>query len=164
VLIDVEENRIVLEGLSMPHSPRWYRDRLWLEESGDGGLGWIDPGRGYRKLAELPGFTRGLDFAGPVAFVGLSQVRETAIFSGLPLTERPAERFCGVYAVDLETGRVLAFLHFTAGVREVFAVQVLPGTLRPELLTETTDLIRQTYILPDDALGCLRASPGTPVT
>ena len=42
----------------------------------------------YEPIAAVPGFTRGLDFAGNLAFVGLSQVRETAVFSGIPITER----------------------------------------------------------------------------
>ena len=29
LVIDVQSNEIVADGLSMPHSPRWYRDRLW---------------------------------------------------------------------------------------------------------------------------------------
>ena len=37
----------------------------------------------YEPIAEVPGFTRGLDFFGELAFVGLSQVRESAVFSGL---------------------------------------------------------------------------------
>src|SRR5205823_11788201 len=38
VLIDVASSEVVLEGLSMPHSPRWHQDRLWLLESGRGTL------------------------------------------------------------------------------------------------------------------------------
>ena len=38
-----------------------------------------------QTVAELPGFTRGLAFLGDLAFVGLSQVRETAVFSGIPV-------------------------------------------------------------------------------
>src|SRR5262249_38999338 len=34
LLIDVAGNDVLLRGLSMPHSPRWYRERLWLLESG----------------------------------------------------------------------------------------------------------------------------------
>ena len=34
------------------------------------------------------------DFAGPYAFVGLSQVRESAIFSGIAIAERPASERC----------------------------------------------------------------------
>jgi uncharacterized protein (TIGR03032 family) len=160
VLIDVQENRFVLQGLSMPHSPRLYRGRLWLQESGDGSLGWVDlAGRKYQPVCRLPGFTRGLDFAGPVAFVGISQVRESAVFSGIPLTERLTERTCGVYAVHTETGEVLAFLHFTAGVQEIFAVTVLPGMLRPELLNEMSDVVRHAYVLPEEAMPDVARPP-----
>ena len=63
--------------------------RLWVCESGAGTLGFIDPNTmKYEADRRVPGFTRGLDFAGNLAFVGLSQVRETAVFSGIPITER----------------------------------------------------------------------------
>lgn len=165
VLVDVPTNRAVVGGLSMPHSPRVYGGRLWLLESGDGSLGWVDPAAGaYHKLAEVPGFTRGLGFAGRVGFVGLSQVRESATFAGLPLTDRLTDRVCGVYAVDLDSGDILAFLHFTGGVREVFAVQVLPGMLYPDLLNEPTDLLRYAYVLPDDALIEVAMTNDAPMT
>ncbi len=77
-------------------------------------FGFIDPNTGkYEPIAEVPGFTRGVDFAGNLAFVGLSQVRESAVFSGIPITERLAEdkRTCGVCVIDLRSrsgGRALA--------------------------------------------------------
>jgi uncharacterized protein (TIGR03032 family) len=84
ILIDVDTSAILCRGLSMPHSPRWYGGRLWLCESGSGTLGTVDLNTGrYEPVAAVPGFTRGLDFAGDLAFVGLSQVRETAVFSGV---------------------------------------------------------------------------------
>ena len=77
VLIDVASGEVITRGLSMPHSPRWYAGRLWLCESGAGTFGFIDPKTGnYEPIALVPGFTRGVDFAGNLAFVGLSQVRE----------------------------------------------------------------------------------------
>ncbi len=36
VLLDYESRDVIARGLSMPHSPRWYRDRLWVLESGRG--------------------------------------------------------------------------------------------------------------------------------
>jgi uncharacterized protein (TIGR03032 family) len=85
-----------------------------------------------------PGFTRGLDFAGNLAFVGLSQVRESAVFSGIPIVERLAEdqRTCGVCAIDLATGQVVALLWFETGVLEIFAVTVLPGKRYPDLIND----------------------------
>jgi len=154
VLIDVEKNKIVLRGLSMPHSPRWYREKLWLLESGEGSLAVVDlERRTWRTVAQLPGFTRGIDFIGPLAFIGLSQVRESAVFSGIPLVERTQERTCGVWVVNIETGQTVGFLRFESGVQEIFAVQVLRGMRFPELLEWNDQRLFDSYVLPDEALA-----------
>ncbi len=162
-LLDVPSGEVVVGGLSMPHSPRWYADRLWLLESGQGTLGTVNARAGkYEPMAVLPGFTRGLDFCGRYAFVGLSQVRETAVFSGIPLGERLQERTCGVWVVDLRSGNTAAFVRFEDAVQEIFAVQVLPGVRFPDLIDDE-ELIADSFVLPDEALGAvpeaLRSSP-----
>jgi uncharacterized protein (TIGR03032 family) len=137
ILMDVASGAVITRGLSMPHSPRWYGGRLWVCESGTGTLGCIDLNSGkYEPIAEVPGFTRGLDFAGNLAFVGLSQVRESAVFNGVPITERltAEERTCGVCAVDLRNGQMIALLRFETAVQEVFAVTVMPGRRYPDLI------------------------------
>src|SRR5262249_18721987 len=84
ILLDVPSGEVVARGLSMPHSPRWHQGRLWVLDSGNGGVSVVEGASGrLRTVATLPGFTRGLDFCGRFAFVGLSQVRESAIFSGI---------------------------------------------------------------------------------
>jgi uncharacterized protein (TIGR03032 family) len=154
VLLDVPTGEILLDGLSMPHSPRWVDGRLWLLESGTGGLGYADLAAGrYQAVAELPGFTRGLDIHRGLAFVGLSQVRESAVFSGIPIAERAlAERNCGIWVVDLCSGRTVAFLCFEDAVQEVFAVQVLHGLRYPEIAPDDPKLLEDSYDLPTDAL------------
>jgi uncharacterized protein (TIGR03032 family) len=152
----VDSGEIITRGLSMPHSPRWYAGRLWVCESGAGTLGFIDPGTGrYQPIAEVPGFTRGLDFVGNLAFVGLSQVRESAIFSGIPITERltDEERTCGVCVVDLPSGQVVALLRFDTTVQEIFAVTVLPGRRWPELINDNDMLLENSFVVPDAALA-----------
>lgn len=154
ILVDVETNATVLRGLSMPHSPRWYQGRLWVLESGQGSLAVADPQQGtWQTVAQMPGFTRGLDFVGPLAFIGLSQVRETAVFSGIPLVERLEERVCGVWVVHLETGQTVGFLRFESGVQEIFAVQVLPGVGFPEVLEWEDERLSHSYVLPDAAMA-----------
>jgi uncharacterized protein (TIGR03032 family) len=149
ILIDVESGETVLSGLSMPHSPRWHDGRMWVLESGKGGIGVADLDTGeVETVAELPGFTRGLHFAGGVAFVGLSQVRETATFGGLPLMERLEERLCGVWVIDPQSGNVLGFLRFEELVQEVFDVTLLPGVLYPEIAEESSDAASQSFSLP----------------
>jgi uncharacterized protein (TIGR03032 family) len=144
---------VVTRGLCMPHSPRIYGNQLWLLESGAGGLGIVDPANGhYQCVTTLPGFTRGLDFAGNLAFVGLSQVRDSALFGGIPVAERAlAERACGVWVVDMNTGRTVAFLRFEGAVQEVFAVGVLHGLRYPEL-TQDNELVADSFDLPLAAL------------
>ena len=128
LIIDVPSGEIIARGLAMPHSPRLHADKLWVLESGTGRVCIVDPASGKTEVfAELPGFTRGLDFCGPYAFVGLSQVRETAVFSGLPICAPGRERQCGVWVLDIRTAETVAFLRFSGSVQEVFAVQVLPS-------------------------------------
>jgi uncharacterized protein (TIGR03032 family) len=154
ILIDVETNEIVLRGLSMPHSPRLHQERLWVLESGEGSLAVVDVARRtWRTVAQVPGFTRGIDFVGPLAFIGLSQVRESAVFSGIPLVERLSERTCGVWVVHIETGETVGFLRFDTGVQEIFAVQVLRNVRFPELMEWNDERMAHSYVLPDDALA-----------
>ena len=159
VLIDVESNEILAGGLSMPHSPRWYAGKLWVLNSGGGGLGFIDQATGrYEEVVSLPGFTRGLDFVGPLAFVGLSQVRESAVFSGIAIAQRPVEeRCCGVWVVNIQTGQVVAFVKFEDGVQEIFAVQPLRRR-RPDVLNDDVTLLAESFVLPDEALADVAAS------
>jgi uncharacterized protein (TIGR03032 family) len=156
VLIDVESNLILTKGLSMPHSPRWYDGRLWVLESGTGSLGVVDKTTGhFERVCSLPGFTRGLDFAGNLAFVGLSQVRESAVFGGLPITETlaPEDRNCGVWVVDIRTGETVAFLKFEEAVQEIFSVTVLRNLTFPEIYREPQEVTGGAFVLPDHALG-----------
>jgi uncharacterized protein (TIGR03032 family) len=155
ILIDLETNEIVTRGLSMPHSPRWHAGRLWLLESGTGSLGFIDPASGkYESIVRLDGFTRGLEMVGNLAFIGLSQVRETAVFSGIQITERlqETERTCGVWVVDIQRGEVVAFLKFEDAVQEIFAVALLPGQRFPDLINDNAEIVGSSFVLPDEAL------------
>ncbi len=152
LLIDCVTNQVITRGLSMPHSPRWHDGRLWVLESGRGALVTIDPRNGEKTdVARVPGFARGIDFLGPVAFIGLSQLRESNAFTDIPITEANSERASGVWAVHTGTGNTIGLLKFTGGVQEIFAVQAVPGVLFPEIVHEG-ELLDSAYALPDAAL------------
>ena len=156
LLIDVEQNEVVARNLSMPHSPRWHDGRLWILNSGTGGFGTIDLATGrYDEIARLPGFTRGLAFAGPLAFIGLSQVRETAVFSDIPLVEelRETDRCCGVWVVNIHSGEIVAFVKFEDALQEIFAVELLAGMQFPDLAPDDREILGHSYVLPDEALA-----------
>jgi uncharacterized protein (TIGR03032 family) len=157
VLMDVSSGDTIVRGLSMPHSPRWHHGKLWVLESGKGSIGTVDTATGrYEPIAQLPGFTRGLCFWGPLAFVGLSQVRDSAIFSGISLVERlktAEERNCGVWVLNIETGETIGFCRFEDGVQEIFAIEVLPGMKFPDLINHDPEILGRSYVLGDDALA-----------
>jgi protein O-GlcNAc transferase len=126
-VIDVPSGETILRGLAMPHSPRLHAGRLWVLNSGCGQLGTVDLANGvYEPVETVPGYTRGLAFAGQFAFVGLSRIRETSIFGGVPIAEDRHNLKCGVAVIDLNTGRSVAAFQFHSGVEEIFAIDVIP--------------------------------------
>ena len=148
VLFDVQKNEAVTEHISMPHSPRWYRDDLWVLESGNGGLCRVNRHGYLETVCELPGFTRGLSFAGNLAFVGLSQIRETATFGGLPISERATELECGVWIVDIDTGDIAGFIRFEEKVQEIFDVALMTGKRYPEIAEPGSTAALNSFQLP----------------
>jgi uncharacterized protein (TIGR03032 family) len=147
-IIDVESNEIVLKGLSMPHSPRWYRDKLWLLNSGTGDFGYVDLERGsFEPVAFCPGYMRGCAFHGNFAIVGISQPRHNKTFSGLPLDEKlqqkNVEPRCGLLVIDLRTGDIVHSLRIEGAVLELYDVVALPGVRRPMAIGFKSDEIRR---------------------
>jgi uncharacterized protein (TIGR03032 family) len=131
-VLDVASGEPVTTGLAMPHSPRWHDDRLFVLNSGMGRIEHVDLLTGRRDpVAALPGYARGLAFHQGLAFVGLSKIRETAIFGGAPIAAYHDQLKCGVGVIDLSTGNTIATLQFANGVEEIFDVQVLSDTRCP---------------------------------
>lgn len=139
-LIDVQTGQFVARGLCMPHSPRVRSGELFVLNSGHGTLCKVDRASGTLETVEsVPGYTRGLAFHGQFAFIGLSRIRETNVFGGLPIGERREELHCGLAIVDLTTGRTVATFQFLSGVEEIFAVDVIAGHLNPAFGGATTE-------------------------
>lgn len=159
IVMDVRTDEVVCEGLSMPHSPRWYRDRLWLLEAGSGYFGYVDPGSGrFERLTFCPGFLRGLAFSGDYALVGLSGARENRTFSGLELDrnldQHDTDARCGIQVINLRTGHAEHWVRMEGLVKELYDVLVLPQTRRPLLIGVQKEEIRKMIsIEPKDPNG-----------
>jgi uncharacterized protein (TIGR03032 family) len=157
-VVDVATNEIVARGLSMPHSPRWYRNRLWLVNSGTGEFGSVDIASGkFEPVAFCPGYLRGLSFFGDYAVVTLSKPRHVT-FHGLSLDdrlrERGAEPQCGLQVIDLRSGTIAHWLRLDGSlVTELYDVVVLPGVRQPMALGFKTNEIERVLLV--DELGML---------
>jgi uncharacterized protein (TIGR03032 family) len=150
-------SEIAVDGLSMPHSPRWHRDQLWLHTSGTGEFGYVDLNRGrFEPVAFCPGYLRGLALCDGFAVVGLSKPRDKA-FAGLVLDEelrrRDGDARCGLGVIDLASGDLVHWLWIEGVVTELYDVAVLPGVRRPTALGFKTDEIRRTIAVPPSESG-----------
>jgi uncharacterized protein (TIGR03032 family) len=135
MIMDIQSNEIVTQNLSMPHSPRFYQDKLWVLNSGTGYFGYVDMDSGiFQEVAFCPGYMRGLAFHKHFAIIGLSMPRIKA-FSELPLDKnlqaKDVDAKCGLVVVDLNTGNIPHWFYFEKGVTELYDVQVLAGIRSP---------------------------------
>lgn len=116
----------VAHGLTRPHSARLHGRRLWVDNSGYGEVGVIDADGGFEPIARLPGWTRGLCFAGGVAFVATSRVipRFKQYAPGLDA----ADSECAIHALDPDSGEVLGSIRWPRG-NQIFSLEPLPRRL-----------------------------------
>jgi uncharacterized protein (TIGR03032 family) len=150
VIVDITTNRVVTSGLSMPHSPRWHKDKLYFLESGKGSLASVDHRSGeVSTIATLPGFTRGLAFIGDYALVGLSQVRDSA-FKDLPVTSNKQERNCGIWIVDIRNGTTVGTLKFDGVIQELFEITIVENGRWP-LFVDRIPESGTAFVLPESA-------------
>lgn len=148
IVIDVETDEVVCNGLSMPHSPRIHRGNLWILNAGTGELGVIEFSDKEKQKGEFkpkvfcPGFLRGLRFYGNLAFVGLSKPRYKR-FEGLALDEKlkeaDSEPWCGVQIIDLARSTCVDWFRIDGNIGELYDIEVIPGATCPMALTPSDD-------------------------
>jgi uncharacterized protein (TIGR03032 family) len=146
-VIDIIQNQIIATGLSMPHSPRWYQERLWLLNSGTGEFGYLDPQQSkFEPMVFCPGYLRGCALVENYAVVGISQLRNKT-FSGLLLDQKlqqaNLESFCGLLIIDLLQGEIVHWLKLEGVVSELYDVAILPKVRRPMAIGFKSDEIKR---------------------
>jgi uncharacterized protein (TIGR03032 family) len=125
VVFSGETREPLIRGLTRPHSARLHHGELWVDDSGYGRLGVVRDKR-LTTVARLPGWTRGLTFAGDVAFVGTSRVipRFAHYAPGLDV----GASTCAVHALDVRSGQILGSIRWPAG-NQIFDIVVLPRSV-----------------------------------
>ena len=145
-LIDVDTNEILLEGLIMPHSPRYHKGFVYVCESGTGQVWKYNPKtKKKEELVKLQGFTRGMSFYGDLMFVGLSKSRASDIKNPIPLTKEYNETFSGIWIINLTNGSEIAHIKFEGDVDQIYDVAVIPNATQPTLLQGHSHLTRHIF-------------------
>lgn len=154
-VLDVASGEAVCTGLSMPHSPRWYRGRLWVLNSGTGEFGQVDLASGrFEPIAFCPGYLRGLSFHGDYAIATLSKPRHLT-FQGLALNDRLSQKNsepqCGLQIIDLRSGSISEWLRLDGTlVTELYDSVVLPGVRQPMAVGFKTTEIERLMLVEDE--------------
>jgi uncharacterized protein (TIGR03032 family) len=125
ILMDIPENKILVDGLAMPHSPRWYNGKIYLLESAKGELVEIDP-ISFKKTtkARLNGLVRGLTIVDGLAFIGISTVREKSKTFN-KLDDSVKAEHASIEIIDIASGITLGNLVFKTDIKEIYDVQLL---------------------------------------
>ncbi|MBU2871899.1 TIGR03032 family protein [Colwellia sp. E2M01] len=155
-LMDVESNSIVVEELTMPHSPRWHENKVYFCNSGHGQICSYEPQQKTTEvLAEVPGFTRGMDFYGHIMFAGLSKVRQGDVSMPAPISLKHDETHSGIWLFDTEdkneAGQMkeIGYIKFTGNVDQIYDVAVLPDCSFPELIEPNHPRMRNHFCHPE---------------
>ena len=125
ILMSVPENKILTEGLGMPHSPKINGSYIYLLESASGSLIRIDRSSyAVEKIVQLDGLTRGLSIVGNTAFIGISKIRKkSSTFA--KLDPRVHAEHASITAVDLSSGMILGQLLFKSVIEEIYDIDFI---------------------------------------
>ena len=158
-IMDMRTNKVVCEGISMPHTPRIYKDELWFLEAGAGYMCKTDRSARSKKFERVlwrPGFLRGLRFYKNYALICSSAPRDKT-FKGLPLDDELEKRGetarCALDIIDMDTSKLLFSLEITGSVKEIYDVALLPGCKQPLLHGVLGEEIRKIVVLGPNEAG-----------
>lgn len=148
ILMEYPSGKIILDNLSMPHSPRIFNGKLYLLNSAQGELIEVNPKTGhYEVVVNLGGFARGMDIIGEYLFIGVSKLRHNSqVFRDLPIAKTS---FSGFIVVHLPYKSIVGQVVYKMSVDEIYDVKVLKNVMRPNILSTDMDVIKSAITFDD---------------
>jgi uncharacterized protein (TIGR03032 family) len=149
LIMDVETNEIIVEGLAMPHSPRIYNGELYCLLSATGELIRVNPeNRSYDVVLKLDGFVRGMDLHKDYLFIGLSKLRKnSSTFAKLDFADKANE--AGIVIVHLPTASIAGKISYQTSLDEIYDVHILGNKIRPNILNTIDPKYKAGLMTPD---------------
>ena len=149
VVIDVDTNEIISEGLAMPHSPMIINGDLYLLLSADGELVKIDTETGEKEtIVNLDGFVRGMSYYNDYLFIGLSKLRESSSTFG-KLVPNIKNNKAGIMIIHLPTKSKVGGIIYDSSLEEIYDVHILKNKIRPNILNTIKPIHKESLSLPD---------------
>ena len=149
IIMDIETNTIVAQGLAMPHTPRIFNNQLYVLLSATGELVKIDTETGnYEVIIQINGFLRGMSLHKDYLFIGLSKLRKnSSTFGKLPCAKNANE--AGIVVIHLPTRSITGKLTYLTSLDEIYDLHVLADKIRPNILNTLTDDHKKGLMIPE---------------
>ncbi len=134
IMVHVPSGEIILRGLAMPHAPKIYDGKLYCLLSAKEELICIDPEKGtYEVVKKIPGFLRGMAKCGDYLFICTSKLRQnSSTFKHLEIAEKA--NVAGIVVLHLPTASIVGNFEWKASVDEIYDIQILQNSTRPNIL------------------------------
>lgn len=155
IIMDIESNEVIAQGLAMPHSPRLVNGKLYCLLSAGEKLVEINPVDGkVTEVAHIPGFVRGMTIVDDYAFIATSKLRQnSSTFKHLKIAKNAD--VASIIAVHLPTGSQVGKLTYEASVDEIYDIIGLPGLMRPNILNNLTPYHKQGLVTPQSSFWAM---------
>ncbi|MCT4624039.1 MAG: TIGR03032 family protein, partial [Schleiferiaceae bacterium] len=148
VIIDVDTDELVAEGLAMPHTPKLIDGTLYVLMSATGELVKINTETGEKEtILKLDSFVRGMDVCGEFLFIGLSKLRKNSKTFAHLMNNFSRNR-AGVAIVHLPSGAFVGEIQYHTSVEEIYEVKVIPNTVRPNILNPESEDCNRAVSIP----------------
>jgi uncharacterized protein (TIGR03032 family) len=148
-IIDVRTQKVIVDGLSMPHSPTCWNGDVYFCESGEGYVSrWSPKTRSLERLFQLPGFPRGLRFYGPLLLVATSLARYSDIATSPAIADYFKKTECGIWIFNTQNMELIAKGIFNTGIEQIYDIEVLDGVKYPLLVEEDSALVEDVFGFP----------------
>jgi uncharacterized protein (TIGR03032 family) len=132
-LYDIKEEKYLCENLAMPHSPRIYKDKLYVLLSATEELIKVDRVTGEKEtIVKVDGFIRGLSFKDKYAFIGVSKLRKSHTFGDLPIAKKKLH--AGLVVIDLDTKEKVAEIFYDGTLEEIYDVHFIPDAKKVNIM------------------------------
>lgn len=147
-LMDVTTNEILCDNLPMPHSPRVYKNELYVLLSASEELIKVNRVTKERTtITKIDGFIRGLSFYENYAFIGVSKLRKSHTFGDLPIAKK--KLLAGVVIVDINTGEKVSELLYEGELEEIYDVHFIPNKKRVNIMNHLMSKENPAIITPN---------------
>lgn len=148
VLLEVPSSKVLLDQLSMPHSPILVDGNVYLLESGNGNLIKYNPEKGTKEVVyNFNKFVRGMSHHNGILYIGTSKIRlSSKTFNELDVKDNSTE--AGLILFDLNYKHIIGELYYNDTVEEIYDVKIVEGFKKPVIINKLEEKYKDIIVFP----------------